>query len=168
MRVRREWLVSFVIVLALLWSPPVCLAAIRGRIVENVGIKTAKLGLHDTTNKARIGPTYARVTDKSYAGLTVYKYRFKTLNASTRKYPVLMYSKSNHHVFNFTINCTTLVTARGAHVGTTEAALAGSYGTRLKKSVGPVYTDYWMGTRSGRTDFFVKSGKVYQIVISRY
>lgn len=167
MGARRSWFVSLVLVVALVLAPSVGFAAIRGRIVEGVGIKTAKLGLHDSTNVKRIGRAYKRIRDDSYAGQTVYLYRFRTRLAN-KKYPVRMWSHGNHHVFAFEINCTTLKTKNGTHVGTTETRLIERYGSKLKKSTTPTYTKYYMGTRKGRTEFWVKGGKVHHIVIMRY
>jgi hypothetical protein len=167
MNARRTLLITVVLATALLWSPKASFAGISGRIVENVGIKTAKLGLHDSTDAARIGGSYKRSKDSSYAGQTVWRYLFGA-KLSTGKYPVEMYSKGDHHVFTFVINCKALVTSNGTHVGTTEAALTSRYGTRLTKSVTPTYTRYYMGTRTGRTDFWVRNGVIHHIVISRY
>lgn len=165
---RRIRAIALVAVLAIaLTAPAVAHAAIRGRIVEGVGIKTARLGLHDSTNARRIGGSYTRYKDTSYAGQTVWRYNFGS-KLSNGRYPVVMYSHGNHHVFTFVVNCKTLVTKNGTHVGTSESTLVKRYGSRLKKSVGSVYTDYHMGPRSGRTDFYVRSGKVHHIVISRY
>jgi hypothetical protein len=165
---KKRLLVSIVAVLVLLWSPSACFAALSGRIYENRGVKTARLALHDTTNDHRIGGSYKRITDKSYAGQTVYRYDFGTRSKVTHHYPIQMYSKSNHHVFTFILYSSAFVTANGTHVGTTEEALVSRYGDLLTKSTGPVYTDYSMGTRSGRTDFYVLGGKVHHIVISTY
>jgi hypothetical protein len=168
MSIGRRWLLPFVLVSALvLCVPSVSFAGIKGRIVEGVGIKTAKLGLHDSTDAPRIGGPYKRAKDTSYANQTVWRYRFGS-KMSTGKYPVEMYSHGNHHVFTFVINAKALVTSNGTHVGTSESALTSRYGSRIKKSVGPVYTDYFMGTRSGRTDFWVLNGVIHHIVISRY
>jgi hypothetical protein len=84
------------------------------------------------------------------------------------KYPLEMYSKGSHKVFEFIINGTKLKTKNGSKVGTKEATLVDRYGSKLTKDVGPVYTDYHMGPRTGRTDFWVRDGKVRQIVISKY
>ena len=162
----RRLLLPVMVALALLWQPASSFATLTGSIVENVGVKTAKLGLRDSTDAARIGGAYKRVKNTDY-DFTVWEYRFGKRNAAG-KYGLQMYSKGNHIVFTFVINCTTLKTKNGTHVGTTEATLAQRYGTKLHKSVGPVYTDYYMGTRNGRTDFWVKAGKVHHIVISRY
>jgi hypothetical protein len=165
----RRLLLPVVVALALLWAPAASFAAITGRIVENVGIKTAKLGLLDSTDAHRIGGSYKRVKNTDYGGggKTVYEFYFGKKLAN-KKYPVEMYSKSNHKVFTFIINTTTLATKNGSRVGTSESALKSRYGSKLTSSVGPVYTDYYMGTRNGRTDFWVKAGKVHHIVISRY
>jgi hypothetical protein len=168
MNLRRSGLFVAVAMAALLAFPAVGLGAIRGRIVENVGIKTtktAKLGMRDSTAASKIGGSYKRLKDASYDTL-VWVYRFG--KKSGGKYGLEMYSKSNRAVFEFVINCNTLTTKNGTRVGTGEITLNNRYGSKLKKSVGPVYTDYWMGTRAGRTDFYVKDGRVKQIVISRY
>jgi hypothetical protein len=172
MRVRRSWFIPLALVATLLWSPASAFAAIRGRIVEGVGIKTtastktAKLGLHDTSDDHRISSSYKRTRDDSYAGLTVYLYRFG--KKSGGHYPVQMYSKANHHVFTFVIYTSKLKTRNGTGVGTSEPDLTARYGSQLTKSAGPVYTQYSMGTRSGRTEFWVSNGAIHHIVISRY
>jgi hypothetical protein len=164
----RRWLAPLVLAVALVVAPSPSFAAISGRIVENVGVKTAKLGLDDHDDAKKIGGSYKSAKDNSYAGLTVWRYRFGA-KMSNGKYAVEMYSKGTaRHVFTFVINTTKFVTKNGTHVGTTEASLVSRYGTRLKPSPGPVYTDYYMGTRNGRTDFWVRAGKVHHIVISRY
>jgi hypothetical protein len=170
MLAKGRCLVPLVLAVALLWAPSAAFAAISGRIVENVGIKTAKLGLHDSVDAHRLGWSYERVIDDDYqsAGYRVYCYFFGVKSSTSHKYPLEMYSKSNHHVFTFIINTPKLVTSNGTHVGSTEAALVARYGTRVKSSVGPVYTVYYMGTRNGRTDFYVRAGKVHDIRIARY
>jgi hypothetical protein len=172
MRVERSLLFPLAVAMALLLTPSTAFAAIKGRIVEGVGIKTtassktAKLGLHDTTDDHRISSSFKRTRDDSYAGLTVYLYRFGKKSAG--HYPVQMYSKANHHVFTFVIYTSRLATANGTHVGTTESDLTVRYGSQLTRSAGPVYTQYYMGTRTGRTEFWVSNGAVHHIVISRY
>jgi hypothetical protein len=166
MGIRRIWIFTAVLAVALLAAPPASFAALSGRIVEGVGVKTAKLGVKDSTDAKRIGGTYKRSKDTSYAGQTVWKYVFG--KKSGGKYGLEMYSKGNHLVFTFVINSTRLRTKNGTHVGTTEDTLTSRYGSKLKKSVGPVYTQYYMGTRRGRTEFWVLNSKVHHIVISRY
>jgi hypothetical protein len=168
MNTKRRFLIPAVVALALLCTPAVSFATISGRIVENVGIKTAKLGVRDSTDARRIGGSYRRVKNTDYGGggKTVYEFYFEKMK--NKKYAVEMYAKSNHSVFTFIIYTTQLATKNGTRVGTTENALKSRYGSKLKKSVGPIYTDYKMGTRSGMTEFFVKAGKVHHIMISRY
>jgi hypothetical protein len=163
---RRRFLIPLVMTVVLLWSPAVSFAAITGRIVENVGIRTAKLGLHDSTDAPRIGGPYKRVKNTDY-DYVVWEYRFGK-KLTNGKYAVEMYSKSNHHVFTFVINTTKLVTKNGSGVGTKESKLKSRYGSKLTSSVGPIYTDYRMGNHNGMTEFFVRGGKVHHIVISRY
>lgn len=158
-------LASVVVVAALVLAPMAAYAAISGRIVENVGVKTARLGMKDSTAALRIGRPYVRTVDRGYAALT-YRYSFgKKIGG---KYPLVMYSNSKHAVFNFQINTSAFRTSNGCAVGTTESALKRKYGTKLKRQSSPTYHWYWIGTRSGRTDFFVRSGKVHHIVIWRY
>ena len=164
MYLRRSCVLVAAVTVMLLIAPAAGYG-ITGRIYENKGIRAARLGMKDSTAAAKIGGKRTRVTDSSY-DYTVWLYRFGAKKSG--KFPVEMYSKGKHSVFEFVINCTTLKTKNGSRVGTSEGTLASRYGSTLKKSVGPVYTDYWMGTRSGRTDFYVKAGKVKQIVISRY
>lgn len=166
MRINRPWLIAIVLVCSLALFPTASFAAISGRIVENVGVKTAKLGMLDSTAAHRIGGSYKRSKDSSYAGQTVYVYKFG--KKSGGKFGLEMYSKGNRKVFTFVINSSALVTRNRTHVGTGESTLVSRYGSKLTKTVGPVYTDYFMGTRSGRTDFYVRNGKVHHIVISRY
>jgi hypothetical protein len=164
----RRFLLPAVVALALLWAPTASFAAITGRIVENVGIKTAKLGLLDSTDAHRIGGSYKRVKNTDYqgVGLTVYEFYFGSRLAN-KKYPVEMYSKSNHRVYAFIIYTTKLVTKNGTHVGTAESTLKSRYGPKLKSLPTSVYTDYYMTSSTGRTDFWVKAGKVHHIVIAR-
>jgi len=166
MNIRRSWVFPIVIAVALLVAPSPGFAKLTGRIVEGVGVKTAKLGVKDSTDAKRVGGTYKRSKDTSYAGQTVWKYVFGKKSGGV--YGLEMYSHGNHLVFTFVINCTTLKTKNGTHVGTSEDTLTSRYGSKLTKSVGPVYTQYYMGTRHGRTEFWVKNAKVHHIVISRY
>jgi hypothetical protein len=168
MNAKLRFLVPAVVALALLCTPAVSFATITGRIVENVGIKTAKLGLADSTDAHRIGGSYKRVKNTDYGGggKTVYEFYFAKMK--NKKYAVEMYSKSNHKVFTFIINTTKLATKNGTRVGTSESALTSRYGSKLTSSVGPIYTDYKMGNRTGMTEFFVRDGKVHHITISRY
>jgi hypothetical protein len=165
MNIKRMWLLPIVLALVLLLAPSVCFGAITGRIYENSGVKAARLGMTDSTAASKIGGKRKFVRDSSY-DTTVWAYFFGTKSGG--KYPVEMYSKGKHKVFEFVINCTTLKTSNGSRVGTAESTLVARYGSRLTKTVGPVYTDYHMGTSSGRTDFYVRNGKVQQIVIVRY
>jgi len=168
---RGRWIVSLAMVAALVLAPTVALAAVGGRIVENVGVKTAKLNLHDTTNTHRLGWSYKRVTYDDYqgAGYTVYGYFFGKKSATTHKYPLEMYSKkSTRHVFTFIFNSSAFVTSNGTHTGTGETTLVSRYGSRIKKHTTPTYHYYTMGTRTGMTEFWCKSGKVHHIVIARY
>ena len=166
MNTKRRFLIPAVVALTLLCTPAVALATITGRIVENVGIKTAKLGLADSTNAHRIGGSYKRVKNTDY-DFAVWEYRFGK-KLTNGKYAVEMYSKSNHKVYAFIINTTKLATKNGTNVGTKESKLTSRYGSKLTSSVTPTYTIYKMGTRSGLTEFFVKAGKVHHIRIERY
>ena len=168
MNTRRYRLLALALGLILIASPAVSFAAITGRIVENKGVKTARLGLHDSTDRKRIGGTYKKTVDKSYAGQTVYKYMFGSKSKSTHKYGLEMYSKANHHVFTFIIYSTRLKTSNGTHVGNSEAILVQRYGSRITKQTTPTWVYYYMETSSGRTEFWVRSGKVHHIVIARY
>lgn len=163
-----RWLVPMALAIVLVAAPSVALAQISGRIVENVGIKTAKLGLHDTTDAHRLRWSYKRIVDKDYA-IPVYCYFFGAKSKTTGKYPLEMYSKkSNRHVFTFIVNTPALVTSNKTHVGTTEAALESRYGSRVTRHTTSTYTYYRMGTSRGLTEFWCKSGKVAYIVIARY
>lgn len=166
MNTRRYRLLALVLASVLIASPAVSFAAITGRIVENKGIKTARLGLHDSTDRKRIGGSYKKTVDKSYAGQTVYKYVFGAKSGG--HYGLEMYSKANHHVFTFIIYSTKLKTSNGTHVGNSEAVLVQRYGSRITKQTTPTWVYYYMGTSSGRTEFWVRSGKVHHIIISRY
>jgi hypothetical protein len=168
MSVKRMRLLPIVLAVVVLLTPSVCFGAIKGRIYENKGIKAARLGMKDSAAAKKIGGSRKLKVDKDYegAGYTVREYFFGKKKAG--KYPVEMYSKGNHKVFEFVINCTTLKTKNGCHVGTAESTLVARYGSRLTKTVGSVYTDYHMGTSSGLTEFWVKNGKVWQITITRY
>ena len=165
----NRWLVPVALAGALMLSPSVALAArISGRIVENVGIKTAKLNLHDTTDTHRLGWSYRRVVDDNYA-YTVYKYLFGKKSSKSGHYPLEMYSKkSNRLVFTFIVYSPLLVTKNRTHVGTGEDALKSRYGSRVTKwPASNGYTYYSMHAGSGLTEFWCKSGKVHHIVIAK-
>jgi hypothetical protein len=163
----NRWLVPVALAGALMLSPSVALAArISGRIVENVGIKTAKLNLHDTTDTHRLGWSYRRVVDDNYA-YTVYKYLFGKKSSKSGHYPLEMYSKkSNRHVFTFIVYSPLLVTKNGTHVGTSEDDVKSRYGSSTKYTT-PTYTYYRVHASSGLTEFWCKSGKVHHIVIAK-
>ena len=156
---------------ALVAAPSVALAQISGRIVENVGIKTAKLGLHDTTDAHRLGWSYKHVVDKDYqgAGYTVHEYFFGAKSSKTHKYPLEMYSRSNRHVFTFIVNSSALVTKNGTHVGTTETALKSRYGSKVvRRTTSNGYSYYRMSGSGGHTEFWCKSGRVAYILVTVY
>jgi hypothetical protein len=168
---RSRWLVPVLLSAVLVLAPSVALAALSGRLVENVGVKTAKLNLYDTTDAHRIGGSYRRVIDRDYqgAGYTVYEYFFGRKSARTHKYPLEMYSMGRtRRVFTFVVNSSAFVTRNGTHVGTVEATLVSRYGSKVTKHTTPTYTYYRMGTRAGLTEFWCKSGKVAWITIARY
>lgn len=105
--------------------------------------------------------------DTEYEGQTVYYYFYGTKDASNN-YPLQVYSSVQRKIFIFEINSPDFATAEGIRVGSSEAALNKAYGTQLKKQRrGRIYTKYSLGDRKG-TDFYVKDGKVTQILIRAY
>lgn len=137
------------------------LAAVR--VYEGKGVASARLGMRDSTAAAKIGKVTKSFRDRSYAGRVVYKYCFGRRMSSGR-YPLEMYSDKTRKVFQFTVNSSLYVTAKGVRVGSSEDALKGAYGDALVEHEGSVYKRYTLG-RAPATDFYVKSDKVTSIVV---
>ncbi|MDO8963368.1 MAG: hypothetical protein Q7W30_02630 [Coriobacteriia bacterium] len=160
----RSWRIVAVAALVFALTVPagVAQAATLGRIVVNVGVKTARLGMGDTAAARRIGLRYRRLKDTNYAS-TVYVYYFG--KKSGGKYPIVMYSNKYRKVFIFQVNSSSYVTAKKVRVGTAASVLRRVYGSALKRGGS---TNYYLKSGSNRTDFYLRSGRVSQIMISRY
>ena len=126
------------------------------------GVDHPRLGWLDSSAKSHFGKVGSYYKDSNYAGQTVYCWKFGTKLASG-KYRLEMYSNSSHKVFTFVCNTAFYVTAKGVKVGTSRTTLKSKY-PGLKTYAGSVYTRYTLGSKP-YTDFYVKSGKVAQIVV---
>ena len=159
------------LILALIWT---CLAAntvwaapTDMRAGESVG--KIKLGQHDKI--LRKSPFSLKLSrsgkDTEYEEQTVYFYYFGPKDKNNA-HPLQVYSDVKHTIFIFEINSPDFVTAKGLHVGSLEADLIKAHGKALKKQRrGRIYTKYSLGGRKG-TDFYVKKGKISQILIRNY
>ena len=126
-------------------------------IYISAGVYRARLGTTDGTAQTRVGLHLAKSgKDNNYQGQVVYYHFFGKKRAGG--YDVEMYSNKSRIVWLFAIFGSTLKTTKGIHVGSTEAALKHAYGRALSKSVGDIYTTYWLGTRAHKgTDFYVRN-----------
>lgn len=105
--------------------------------------------------------------DTEYEGQTVYYFFYGNKDANNN-YPLQVYSDLKHKVFIFEINSPLFKTPQGIGVGSTEAALVKAFGSQLKKQQrGRIYIQYTLGGRKG-TDFYVRNGKVSQILVRSY
>lgn len=105
--------------------------------------------------------------DTEYEGQTVY-YSFFGPKDQNNSYALQVYSDLKHKIFIFEINSASFKTDTGIHVGSSEADLIKAYGKALKKQArGRIYLKYSLGNRKG-TDFYVRQGKVTQILIRDY
>ena len=133
----------------------------------NAGVGRARLNMYDRTAASYLGARYAG-RDRSYANQVVYKY-VRGSRLSNGHYPLEIYSNKYHKVFTFSMNTNAYATYRKAiRVGSSEYALRRAYGSSLRRYPTSVYIRYSMGTRSGGTDFWVRGGRVKQIVVRKY
>jgi hypothetical protein len=138
-------------------------------IEPGVGVGPVKLGVADGILKQNPFGLKLSVSgkDTEYEGQTVFYYFYGTKGADN-SYPIQVYSDVNHKVFIFEINAANFKTPQGIGVGSPESALTKAYGTQLKKQQrGRIYTQYSLGGRKG-TDFYVKGGKVTQMLVRSY
>lgn len=138
-------------------------------VQPGAGVGKVQLGVADGVLKQN--PFGLKLTtsgkDTEYEGQTVYYYFYGAKDANNN-YPLQVYSDVNHKVFIFEINSPAFKTPQGIGVGSTEAALQKAYGSQLKKSQrGRLYIQYSLGGRKG-TDFYVKGGKVTQMLVRSY
>lgn len=150
-----------------LTSLPALAANIQMVAGESVG--SVKLGVADTVLKKNpFGlPLSKSGKDTEYEGQTVYYYFYGKPDANN-SYPLQVYSDVKGKVFIFEINSPQFVLPGGLKIGSKEADLLKAYGNKLKKQKrGNIYIKYTLGDRKG-TDFYVKSGKITQILIRSY
>lgn len=134
---------------------------------QSVG--TVQLGQSDAILKqAPFGLTLSTSgKDTEYEGQTVYYYFFGPKDKNNA-YALQVYSDLKHKIFIFEINSPEFKTDTGIHVGSSEADLIKAYGKTLKKQArGRIYVKYSLGDRKG-TDFYVREGKISQILIRDY
>lgn len=138
-------------------------------VQPSAGLGNVQLGAADTVLKSSPFGLKLSLTgkDTEYEGQTVYYYFYGTKDANNN-YPLQVYSDVNHKVIIFEINSPAYKTAQGIGVGTPEAALVKAYGSQLtKKQRGSIYIQYTLGGRKG-TDFYVKGGKITQMLVRSY
>lgn len=145
------------------------LAAKVIQIKPGDAVGSVKLGAADTILKQN--PFGIKLSlsgkDTEYEGQTVFYYFYGAKNADNN-YPLQVYSDVKHKVFIFEINSADFKTPQGIGVGSSEAALTKAYGAQLKKQQrGRIYTQYSLGGRKG-TDFYVRNGKVTQMLVRAY
>lgn len=146
--------------LALLLIVPASALATQ-TIYVGKGVDHPRLGWLDSSAKKHFGKVARYYKDPNYASPT-YVWKFGT-RLSSGNYRLVMYSNSSHRVFTFICNTAFYVTAKGVKVGTSRTTLKSKY-PGLKTYPGSVYTRYTLGTKP-YTDFYVKSGKVAQIIV---
>ena len=133
----------------------------------NKGIGAAVLGSGEAVAVKAIGSKPSKSgKDTEYEGRVVYYKMFGKPNKNG-EYPLEVYSDTKRKVFMFAFNVSNYPTDAGIRVGSTEAQLKKAYGKLLKSKPGRIYTHYWLGSKVG-TDFFVKEGKVTQILVRSY
>lgn len=135
----------------------------------STGLGPIHLGAADTALKSN--PFGLKLSlsgkDNEYEGQTVFYYFYGSKDANNN-YPLQVYSDVHHKVIIFEINSPAFKTAQGIGVGSPEAALVKTYGSQLKKQKrGSIYVQYTLGGRTG-TDFYVKAGKITQILVRTY
>lgn len=139
-------------------------------IYLNLGVHSARLGMTDTKVRTRVGLTRVKSgKDTSYEGQTVYYACFGRKRAGG--YDVKTYSNKKHVVWMFEINGSAVRTKQGVHVGSSESSVVSAYGSKVKKTVGDVYTTYTYGAIRGKgTDFYVRNSthKVTQILVRNW
>ncbi len=139
-----------------------------GKLVIHVnkGIGGATLGMKEKDAVKAIGKPSKTGKDSEYEGRVVYFDKYGKANKNG-EYPLEIYCDTHRKVFMFAVNSSSYPTDEGIKVGSTEAALKKAYGKKLKSRKSRVYTRYWLGDKTG-TDFYVKSGKVTQIIVHSY
>lgn len=125
------------------------------------GVDHPRLGWLDSNAKSHFGKVGSYKRDPNYASPT-YVWKFGT-RLSSGNYRLVMYSNSSHRVFTFICNTAFYVTAKGVKVGTSRTVLKAKYPS-LTIHPGSTYTRYTLGSKP-YTDFYVKSGKVAQIIV---
>jgi hypothetical protein len=153
----------------ILLTSPVWAAAPQPIAVPGTQVAGIALGAADSVLKSPLSGLKLTTSgkDTEYEGQTVYYFFFGPKDANNN-YPLQVYSDVNHKVFIFEINDGRFRTPEGIGVGSPEAALLKAYGPKLKKQQrGNIYTRYSMGTGKG-PDFYVRQGKVSQMLIRAY
>ena len=158
---RTALTVVILVTLSLLLLAPAAALA-KQTIYVGKGVDHPRLGWLDSKAKKHFGKVTVYYKDDNYANQVVYCWKFGAKLASG-KYRLEMYSNGSHKVFSFVCNTAYYVTTKGVRVGTSEATLKSTY-PKLKKYPGSVYTRYTLGSKSF-TDFYVKAGKVAQIIV---
>ena len=157
-----------VVILALvLIAIGVASAATKLIVHCNKGIGAATLGMSEAAAVKAIGSKPSKSgKDTEYEGRVVYFKMYGKKNANG-EYPLELYSDTKRKVFMFAVNSSAYPTDAGIKVGSTETQLKQKYGKQLKSKAGRVYNHYWLGSKVG-TDFYVKKGKVTQIIVRSY
>jgi hypothetical protein len=163
--VGKRWLLAAILAAALSFTGVHPAFAVT-RTYVNQGVGSARLGMLDSAVIRIFGRPVARGIDRDYPGQTVYYYYWGRKMANG-KYPLEVNSRANHRVFAFTCLSSWYVTAAGIRIGSTESSLQRAYGTVLRRYANRVYTRYALGGRTG-TDFYVRAGKVTQILVRSY
>ena len=134
-------------------------------IVMNEGIGEAKLGMNDLDGIKLLKLKTAKFRSIKNKRQTIYIYSFgkKTNN----NYSMEIFSDDTRSIFKFVVNSTEYSTPDGISVNAGEKKLLQTYGKLLKKAKYGNAIKYITGPKKG-TDFYVKGGKVVQIVIKDY
>ncbi|HEY9841449.1 MAG TPA: hypothetical protein V6D23_13395 [Candidatus Obscuribacterales bacterium] len=167
-------LVAFGLAAGLIGTPVLtqqvqAVAAKTTSIQPGAAVGPVQLGAADTVLKQNPFGLKLSVSgkDTEYEGQTVYYYFYGSKDAENN-YQLQVYSDVKHKVIIFEINSPAFKTPQGIGVGSAEAALVKAYGSQLKKQQrGRIYIIYTLGGRKG-TDFYVKNGKVTQMLVRSY
>lgn len=133
------------------------------------GVGTARIGSNDHWAASQLSGTHKYVRDTRYSYTVFHWYVGRRM--ANGKYPIELYSKSDHRVYRFQVNSGSYPTAKGIRVGSSVTAMRNAYPTAKGPSVSGQYVRYTMthSVYSFRTytDFYCRGGKVAYVIVRR-